>query len=212
MSNCDAKRKAWDNLDAYVWDKSGSVYEYGKIISTIKGTISEDGENNFTIFQENDLIETEENQYILSGDKVFYVKANSKDCLIPYWNISNINFIETSYGKKFLVDFQLPDKDGVIDITNDDQLINWFMTKILKKHWTEIIEANSYKSVELYLITAFNEMKNLTPNICESRLERLKKLNANFFMTLDELQGISEIPWVKNVIKQTIEAYKQNLK
>lgn len=203
--------KPGDNLDAYIWDKSGSVYEYGEIISTIKETINEDGENNFIIFQENNLIETEENQYILSGDKVFYVKANSKDRLIPYWNVSNINIIETPYGKKFLVGFQLPEIDGVIDITNDDQLISWFMTKILKKHWIEIMDADSYKSVELHLVAAFNDMKNLTPNVCKSRLERLKKLNVNFFMTLDELQDISEIPWVKNVIEQTIEAHKQSL-
>lgn len=209
--NVIPNEKAGDNLDAYIWNKSGSVYEYGKVINTIKDTINGDGENNFRIFQENDLIETEEDQYVLSGDKVYYVKANSKDRLIPYWNISNIELIETQYGKKYLADLQLPEKDGVIDITNDDQLINWFMTKILKKHWTEIVAGDSYKSVELHLITAFNDMKNLTPNVYKNRLERLKMLNANFFMTLDELHGISDIPWVKNVIDQTIEAHKQNL-
>lgn len=54
-------------------------------------------------------------------------------------------------------------------------------------------------------------MKHLTPNVYKSRLERLKKLNANFTMTLEELTEIAEIPWVKNVIEKTVDAYKGNL-
>lgn len=203
--------KEGDNLDAYIWDKYGSIYEFGNRIYPIKATINEDGENNFTIFQENDLIETEDDKYVLSGDKVFFIKANSKERLIPYWNASNIDIIETPFGKKYLTAFQLSEKDGVIDITNDDQLINWFMAKILKKHWAEIMEADSYKSVEQYLFTAFNDMKNLPTNVYKSRLERLRKINANFSMTLEELYDIASIPWVKNVINQTVDAHKQIL-
>lgn len=54
-------------------------------------------------------------------------------------------------------------------------------------------------------------MKHLTPNVYKSRLERLKKLNANFTMTLEELTEIAENPWVKNVIEKTVDAYKGNL-
>lgn len=203
--------KEGDNLDAYIWDKSSVVYEFGNRIYSIKASINDDGENNFTIFQENDLIETEDDRYVLSGDRILYIKANSKERLIPYWETSNINIIETQFGKKYLYSAKLPERDGVIDITNDDQLINWFITKILKKHWTEIMAADSYKSVEQYLFTAFNDMKNLTPNVYKSRLERLKMLNANFAMTLDELSDISEIPWVKNVIERTVDEYKTTL-
>lgn len=202
--------KEGEYLDAYIWDKSGSVYEFGNRIYSIKAILNEDGENNFKIFQENDLIETEDDKYVISGDKVFFIKANSKERLIPYWKTSNINIIETLSGKKYLAAFQLPEKDGVIDITNNDQLINWFMTKILKRHWTEIMAADSYQSVEQYLFTAFNDMKNLTQNVYKSRLERLKNINANFVMTLEELHGIAEIPWVKNVIAQTVDAHKKS--
>lgn len=203
--------KIGDNLDAYIWDKSGGVYEFGNRIFPIKATINEDGENNFTIFQENDLIETEEDKYVLSGDNIFFIKAGSKERLIPYWKASNIDIIETLFGKKYLTVFQLPEKDGVVDITNDDQLINWFMTKILKKHWAEIMAAGSYKSVEQYLSTAFNDMKHLTPNVYKSRLERLKRINVNFTMTLEELSEIAEIPWVKAVIEKSVDTYKQTL-
>lgn len=202
--------KTGDNLDAYIWDKSGSIYEFGNRIYPITATINEDGENNFTIFQEKDLIETADDKYVISGDKVFFIKANSKERLIPYWETYNIDIIETSSGKKYLAAFQLPEKDGVIDITNDDQLINWFMTKILKKHWTEIMAAGSYNSAEQYLYAAFKDMKHLTPNVFKSRLERLKKLNANFAMTLEELHEIEDIPWIKNLIKNTVDAYKQS--
>lgn len=203
--------KEGDNLDAYIWDKSGSIYEFGNCIYSIKAILNEDGENNFTIFQENDLIETEDDKYVLSGDNIFLIKANNKERLISYWKASNIDIIETLSGNKYLTAFQLPEKEGVIDITNDDQLINWFMTKILKKHWTEIMVAGSYKSVELYLLSAFNDMKKLPPNVYKSRLERLKKINANFVMTLEELYNISAIPWIKNVLDQTVEAHKKSL-
>lgn len=204
-------KKEGEDYDAYVWDKSCDVYEFGDCVYPIKDSVNDDGENNFKIFQENDLIEIEEDKYVLSGNKVLYIKATSNERLIPYWNASNINMFETFSGKKYLSAFQLPDRDGVIDITNDDQLINWFVTKILKKHWAEIVTADSYKSVEQYLFTAFNDMKHLTPNVYKSRLERLKKLNANFTMTLEELTEIAEIPWVKNVIEKTVDAYKGNL-
>lgn len=203
--------KEGDNLDAYIWDKSSVVYEFGNRIYSINASINDDGENNFTIFQENDLIETEDDRYVLSGDRILYIKANSKDRLIPYWETSNINIIYTQFGKKYLYSAKLPERDGVVDITNDDQLINWFITKILKKHWTEIMAADSYKSVEQHLFTAFNDMKHLTPNVYKSRLDRLKRINANFALTLEELSDIAEIPWVKNVIERTVDEYKTTL-
>ena len=203
--------KEGDNLDAYIWDKSSVVYEFGNRIYSINASINDDGENNFRIFQENDLIETEDDRYVLSGDRILYIKANSKDRLIPYWETSNINIIYTQFGKKYLYSAKLPERDGVVDITNDDQLINWFITKILKKHWTEIMAADSYKSVEQHLFTAFNDMKHLTPNVYKSRLDRLKRINANFALTLEELSDIAEIPWVKNVIERTVDEYKTTL-
>ena len=203
--------KDGEGLDSYIWDKSVPVYEFGIQVKTLKANLNEDGENNFCIFQENDLIESETDKYILSGDKVYYVKAHSKDRLIPYWNISNLDIIETQYGKKYIPTYQMLEKDGCIDITNNDQLINWFMTKILRKHYTEIMTGGSFEIVEQHLVTAFNDMKNLTPNVYKSRLERIKKISANFIMTLDELNEISNIPWIKNVIQQTIDVYKQNL-
>lgn len=203
--------KDGEGLDSFIWDKSVTVYEFGTQIKILNANINDDGENNFCIFQENDLIETESDKYILSGDKVYFIKAHSRDRLIPYWNISNLNIIDTPFGKKYIPGYQLSDKDGCIDITNDDQLINWFMSKILRKHYTEIIAGSSFNQVEQYLIKAFNDMKNLTPNVYKSRLERIKRISTNFIMTLDELHTISEIPWVKNVIQETIETHKQSL-
>ena len=203
--------KDGEGLDSYIWDKSVTVYEFGTKLKSLKANLNEDGENNFRIFQENDLIETESDKFILCGDKVYYIKAQSRERLIPYWNISSLDIIDTSFGKKYIPSSQLPEKDGCIDITNDDQLINWFMTKILRKHYSEIVAGESFDVVEQYLVKAFNDMKNLTPNVHKSRLERIKRISTNFIMTLDELHAISDIPWVKNVIQQTVEAHKQSL-
>lgn len=198
-------------LDAYIWNKSVTVYEYGTQVKTLKSNLGEDGESNFCIFQENDLIEPESDKYILSGDKVYFIKAQSKERLIPYWNISNLNIIDTPYGKKYIPVSQMPEKEGCIDITNDDQLINWFMTKVLRKHYTEIIEGGSFEVVEKYLVNAFNDIKKLPQNVYKSRMDRIKGMSANFVMTLDELNEISNIPWISNVIQQTIETHKQSL-
>lgn len=203
--------KDGEGLDSYIWDKSVTVYEFGTKLKSLKANLNEDGENNFRIFQENDLIETESDKFIHCGDKVYYIKAQSRERLIPYWNISSLDIIDTSFGKKYIPSSQLPEKDGCIDITNDDQLINWFMTKILRKHYSEIVAGESFDVVEQYLVKAFNDMKNLTPNVHKSRLERIKRISTNFIMTLDELHAISDIPWVKNVIQQTVEAHKQSL-
>ena len=203
--------KDGEGLDSYIWDKSVTVYEFGTKLKSLKANLNEDGENNFRIFQENDLIETESDKFILCGDKVYYIKAQSRERLIPYWNISSLDIIDTSFGKKYIPSSQLPEKDGCIDITNDDQLISWFMTKILRKHYSEIVAGESFDVVEQYLVKAFNDMKNLTPNVHKSRLERIKRISTNFIMTLDELHAISDIPWVKNVIQQTVEAHKQSL-
>ena len=203
--------KDGEGLDSYIWDKSVTVYEFGTKLKSLKANLNEDGENNFRIFQENDLIETESDKYILCGDKVYYIKAQSRERLIPYWKISSLDIIDTSFGKKYIPSSQLPEKDGCIDITNDDQLISWFMTKILRQHYSEIVAGESFDVVEQYLVKAFNDMKNLTPNVHKSRLERIKRISTNFIMTLDELHAISDIPWVKNVIQQTVEAHKQSL-
>lgn len=205
--------KEGDNYDAYVWDKSDAAYEYGIRLAALKATINEDGENNFSVFRKNGLIEADTDKYLLIGNRVFFVKANSEGCLIPYWYVSNLNIIDAPYGKKYITDSRLPPNDGYIDITNNEQLVDWFVSKVLRKSWSRISTTCSFKDIGSILINAFddNDIKNLPHNIYANRWERLKRIESNFVLTLEEFNHISEIPWVSTLVKNTVETYKQEL-
>lgn len=205
--------KEGDNYDAYIWDKSGGADEYGIRLTILKATINEDGENNFCIFRENGLIKTDEDKYILVDNRVLAIKANSEERLIPYWNASRLSIINAPYGKKYITDSRLPPNDGYIDITNNEQLVDWLVSKAFRKNWNKISTACSFKDIGPILINAFddNDIKNLPHNIYTSRWERLKRIEANFTLTLEEFNHISEIPWVYTLVKNTIETYKQEL-
>lgn len=44
-------KKEGEDYDAYVWDKSCDVYEFGDCVYPIKDSVNDDGENNFKIFK-----------------------------------------------------------------------------------------------------------------------------------------------------------------
>lgn len=205
--------KEGDNYDAYVWDKSGGAYGYGMRLITLKVSINEDGENNYCIFKENGLIGVDTDKYVLVDNRVFFIKSDNEEHLIPYWNASRLSITDAPYGKKYITDFRLPKEDGYIDITNNNQLVDWFVSKVLRKNWSKITIGCSFKEIGPILINAFedNNIKNLPHNIYASRWERLKRIEANFTLTLEEFSHISEIPWVTTLVKNTIEAYKQDL-
>ena len=200
--------KEGDYLDNYIWDKSEDVYEFSYKISTVRGIINEDGENNYNVFVDNDLIESPIERFVSSENRIYHIKAESQERIVSYWNEDSLDIILTR-GKKFIAGYSLPDYDGAIDITTDDQLIEWYINKILKKKWSEILKEQSFKHIEPYVKETLLSLKGLPSSVMESRMERLKHINLNFMLTLDELQTISDSPWLSNAIDKSIARYKK---
>lgn len=200
--------KEGEYLDNFIWDKSEDVYEFCNKISSIRGVINEDGENNYNVFVDNDLIESPIEKFVSSEKRIYHIKKKSLERIVSYWNESSLDIIQT-HGKKFITGYSLPAYDGAIDITTDDQLIDWYINKILKKKWSEILKEQSFKQIEFYLQDVLLSLKNLPASVMESRMKRLNQINLNFAFTLDELKSISDSPWLSNAIDKSIAKYKK---
>ena len=197
-----------ENYDYYVWDKAEEVYEFCRRVHSLQGYLNENGENNFQVFIDNELIETEEEKFVCSEGRVYHIKANSRERIIHFWKQERLDIIQVQ-GKKFLVGFSFPPYDGAIDITTDDQLVDWYLGKILKKKWQEILKEQNFKFIEPYLKEILSAIKDIDSSILKNRMERLCSINMNLFLTLEELQHISESPWLSQSIDKTIEKHKK---
>ena len=204
-----ANEKEGDNLDDYIWDKSVEVDEFACPTTKIKGKLTDDGDNNFNVLIENDIYESGEEHFILSDDKVVHISSeNVDDTTIPYWTSSNLNIIRHNIGVFILVN-SLPDYDGYIDVISNDRLIDWYINKILKKKWSEILKEQNFKFIEPYIKETIKTLDGIDNNILESRMNRLKRINKSFVLTLEELQNLSEVPWFTNAIDKSIDKYKK---
>lgn len=205
---CFPNKKEGENLDDFVWNKSEEVYGYGQKITSLIGGISNDGNENYNVFNQYGLIESDEEKIVSIDNKVFQIKANCNGRVIPYWNKNSLNVISIE-GKQFMVDAIKPKYDGFIDLTSDDQLINWYLNKVLNKNWKEIISNHDFQNIENYIKDILTGMKNLDSTIIESRMQRLKNINTSFVLSLDELKHIAESPWLKNSIEKSVEKHKK---
>ena len=200
--------KEGEYLDSFIWDKSEDVYEFCYKISSIRGVINEDGENNYNVFVDNDLIESPIEKFVSFEKRIYHIKKESQERIVSYWDESSLHIIQAQ-GKKFITGYSLPAYDGAIDITTDDQLIDWYINKILKKKWSEILKEQSFKQIEAYLQDILLSLKSLPASVMESRMKRLNHINLNFVLTLDELKSISDSPWLSNAIDKSIARYKK---
>lgn len=195
--------------DSFIWDKDVDVYEYGTLISRIWDSFSDNGEANYNVLAKNNLLDLSEDKYITSNDRTYLIKGGSNERLIKYWLNVNLDLVKSETGRIFLVDTTMPQEDGVIDITNDDQLIEWFMNKIIRKNWSNLVKEGSFNNVESYLEEAFKVM-NLDSNVLQSRIRRYRFLHLNYLYTEKELEKLSQVAWFQKLIEKSIEAYKES--
>lgn len=203
--------KEGDYLDDFIWDKAEDVYKYGYKIHSLQGTINDNGEHNYNILIKNNLIEQDTESFVYSEGKVYHIEANNQRRIVPYWNENSLNLIQI-HDKKFIIGYTLPPYDGEIDITTDNQLIDWFINKILKKEWNEILKKQNFKFIEPYIKEVLSSLKEYDPSIMRNRMERLKVINSNFDLTLEELQQISKLPWLSTAIEKSMAKYKEEYK
>lgn len=206
--------KTGENLDYYVWDWDIEVIDLASpVIKITPDVISNDGNINYEILSKHNLINTEFDTYFESNGCVYLIKAHSIERMLSYWTFSDLEVkcreaVVFHAGKLYIID-HLCEKTGVIDITTDTQLIDWFCKKILKSNWTDFINNHDFYKIESTIKDVLLSVK-LDSNIFNSRLKRLKTICTNVQLSLDNLENISKNPWFSDIVQNSIARFKEN--
>lgn len=192
-----------DGPEKYVWDWNGEVVEFGRRIYTIKAVFSNDGQSNYDILKNNNLLDADEERLIYCENRIYQFNPNSDERVIKFWEVSSL-YIETIDGIKYCIGTSFPKHDGLLDITNDDQLANWYLSKVVKKNWAEITQCKSFRNLEGFLVELLATLKNLDEPTLQSRLNRLRRINSSLSISFESLKEISEAPWFGDVVRKSI--------
>ena len=114
-------------------------------------------------------------------------------------------------GYKYCVGISLPKHDGLLDITNDEQLANWYLSKVVKKNWAGIVQAQSFRNSESFLRDLLSSQKDLDAATIENRLKRLLSIDTSISLMFDSLKDIAETPWFSDVVNRSISQEKEHL-
>lgn len=199
--------KIGDRLDAFIWNKSGGVYEFGSRVKKLKGSFTANGQYNYTLLKENNLLGLEHDTFITTGGSIYLIKADSQERLISYWKEGSLETINVN-GKLFVTDTIKGGEDGKIDITTDEQLLEWYMKNVLKKNWGQIFEEKTFRNVEPLLRDAFAVSKGLDGLVLSSRIKRLTHINRAITLSFEQMKELKTLPWLKDSIEQSISALK----
>lgn len=199
-----------DGKDRYVWDWDVDVIEYGQRIHTLKGVFTEDSQHNYDILTNNDLLDIESERLIYCGSRIYQVTPDNSDRVLKYWESSSLDIV-TIEGKRYFVGISLPKHDGLLDITNDEQLANWYLSKVVKKNWAGIVQAQSFRNSESFLRELLSSQKDLDAATIENRLKRLVSIDTSISLMFDSLKEIAETPWFSEVVNRSIAQEKENL-
>lgn len=200
-----------DGPERYVWSwKNGDVIEYGKRIFPLKGVFSDNGQQNYDVLRDNDLVEIEEDKLVYSAGKVYKISSDSSDRVVKYWEESSLEIVICNEVKCF-IGFSLPKHDGLVDITTDEQLANWYLSKVVKKNWTNITQNQSFRFSESFLTEQLYSLKNLDEATLQSRLNRLKETHTKLSLTFESLKEIAETPWFGDVVARSVAEERVNI-
>lgn len=199
-----------DDREKFVWDWDDKVIEYGQRIFTLKGEFTEDSQHNYDILTNNGLHDVNSDQLVYSSGRVYQIIPDNNDRVLKYWEASSLDIV-TVDGYKYFVGISLPKHDGLLDITNDEQLANWYLSKVVKKNWTGIVQAQSFRNSEFFLRELLSSQKNLDVATIENRLKRLLSIDTSISLMFDSLKDIAETPWFSEVVNRSISQEKEHL-
>lgn len=199
-----------DDREKFVWDWDAEVIEYGQRIFTLKGEFTEDSQHNYDILTNNGLHDVNSDKLVYSSGRVYQIIPDNNDRVLKYWEASSLDMV-TVDGYKYFVGISLPKHDGLLDITNDEQLANWYLSKVVKKNWAGIVQAQSFRNSESFLRELLSSQKNLDAATIESRLKRLLSIDTSISLMFDSLKDIAETPWFSEVVNRSISQEKELL-
>lgn len=195
------------NRDNFVWDWDFEPYIYADQLKELNTNIGEDGGVNYeNLFMEG-LLPCEETTYFICANRIYRLDPEIR--IASFWQLSNISsFIITHNSDTYLLKNIPTPEDGKIDLTSDNQLIEWYKKHILRKEWETIYEAKDFQAINP-LVTAELQKLRIPTNIFQSRLARIMSLNSNISLTFTELENLASTTWFKSVILNTFSEYKE---
>ncbi len=199
-----------DDREKFVWDWDAEVIEYGQRIFTLKGEFTEDSQHNYDILTNNGLHDVNSDKLVYSSGRVYQIIPDNNDRILKYWEASSLDMV-TVDGYKYFVGISLPKHDGLLDITNDEQLANWYLSKVVKKNWAGIVQAQSFRNSESFLRELLSSQKDLDAATIENRLKRLLSIDTSISLMFDSLKDIAETPWFSEVVNRSISQEKEHL-
>lgn len=199
-----------DDREKFVWDWNAEVIEFGQRILTLKGEFTEDSQHNYDILTNNGLHDVNSDKLVYSSGRVYQIIPDNNDRVLKYWEASSLDMV-TVDGYKYFVGISLPKHDGLLDITNDEQLANWYLSKVVKKNWAGIVQAQSFRNSESFLRELLSSQKDLDAATIENRLKRLLSIDTSISLMFDSLKDIAETPWFSEVVNRSISREKEHL-
>lgn len=194
--------------NSFVWDKDDAVELAGSAIERIDDVLSNDGGRNFDILSSKGLIGKDSDVFVRSENRLCFIKSGSDSRLIPFCQINESLPIVEWNSASYYIGGNLPHIDGQIDITSNEQLVDWYL-RTIKADW-EDIQKGSGKVALKAAKDALIAMKNLPANIAESRYARLQTLTDTYVISRDNLKTISAAPWLKPTVDAAIKQFKDD--
>lgn len=193
------------NGEDYVWDWKGEAYIYADKVRELNVHIGDDGGENYDNLLKEGLIPCEKTTYFICADLIYKIDPRLR--LLSFWKLSNVASYLISYsGNIYLTKSLTSTEDGKIDLTSDNQLIEWYKKNILRKEWNTIYETKDFKTVDS-IVTAGLQKLSVPTNVYQSRLARIMRLSANISLTFEELEDLSSAPWFTDTILSTMNMF-----
>ena len=194
--------------NAFVWDWNSEVELVGTKIIQLDKEFGDNGQENFDVLQDNNLLGRNDDLYVLSGDRLYYIKAGSNSRLIPFCKFSESLPIIARRNSYYYLGAGLKAAEGSIDTTTDEQLVDWFL-RTIKTNWDDIQKGSGKVSLRAAK-EAMVSMKALPVKVVENRLHRLATMTDSYAFTRDNLKQIALAPWLQPSIETGLARFKED--
>lgn len=194
--------------NAFVWDWNGEVELVGTKVIQLDKEFGDNGQENFDVLQENDLLGKDNDLYVLSGDRLYYIKGDSDSRLIPFCKFSESLPIIARRNSYYYIGAGLQAAESSIDTTTDEQLVDWFL-RTIKTNWDDIQKGSGKVSLRAAK-EALVSMKALPVKVVENRLHRLATMTDSYAFTRDNLKQIASAPWLQPSIEAGLARFKED--
>jgi hypothetical protein len=202
-----ANQKDGYDLDAYIWDKSEEIIEIGKKVHILNQSFSDDGQDNYDKLFPAGLLGKSSDVYFSDRTRLYLIKGGNNQRLIHYCSLSDVDLIHESYENIYYIGCGLPVDRGCIDVTTDEQLIDWFLKNVVT------VDFDAFKSGDKgKVIAAVRDSllkgRGLTEEVKNARISRLSRLQGIHNISDEDLSQIAKATWLNDSLAAAIQKSK----